>query len=405
MTEVIAPVRGLIGARASSHAEHLAVVGPLPRLTADELVQLVADAGLTGRGGAGFPSSRKLTAVVGQRSPVVIANGAEGEPASSKDRALLTLTPHLVLDGLVLAARGVGSRAAYLYAPEALLSKAIRPALAQRRDKLPITLVASPATFVSGQETAVVAAVQGLRAVPTNTPPPIYVKGVKGRATLVHNVETLAQLALIARYGATWFRERGTHEDPGTRLLTISGSVLRPNVYEVAGGTTLGEAISSAGGASEPLQAVLVGGYHGGWVPWTVDGVRSPMTRAGLSAYEANPGAGVLIALPTRRCGLEATAEIAAYLAGQNAGQCGPCRNGLPTLAAHLGDLARGKDAAYAHDEILRLVGMVDGRGACHHPTGTARMVRTALRTFRGEVDHHLHRECTGVRGAREGHR
>jgi NADH:ubiquinone oxidoreductase subunit F (NADH-binding) len=112
------------------------------------------------------------------------------------------------------------------------------------------------------------------------------------------------------------------------------------------------------------LQAVLVGGYHGGWVPWTVDAARSPLTRAGLAADEANPGAGVLVALPTRRCGLEATAEVAAYLAGQNAGQCGPCRNGLPTLATHLRDLARGQDAVSAHDEILRLVGVVDGRGA-----------------------------------------
>jgi NADH:ubiquinone oxidoreductase subunit F (NADH-binding) len=404
MTELITPVRGLLGARASSHTEHLAAVGPLPTLRAAELVQLVSDSGLTGRGGAGFPAVRKLAAVGAQAAPVVVANGAEGEPASSKDRALLSLMPHLVLDGLVLAARAVGSRTAYVYAPDGLLASSVRPALDQRRDKLSIKLVTSPDTFVSGQETAVVAAIQGLRAVPTGAPSPVYVKGVRGRATLVHNVETLAHLALIARYGAGWFRDRGTSDDPGTRLLTISGAVRQPNVYEVAGGTSLGEAISSAGGAAESLQAVLVGGYHGSWVPWTAEGVQSPLTRTGLAAYEANPGAGVLIALPARRCGLQATAEIAAYLAGQSAGQCGPCRNGLPTVASYLHDLARGNDPARAHEEILRIVGSVDGRGACHHPGGTARMVRTALRTFRAEVEHHINRECTGPRGTRKGH-
>lgn len=402
MTDVIAPLHGLLSACARTHSEHLATVGPLPKHSAVELVQRVADAGLTGRGGAGFPSARKLTAVAGQRSPIVVANGAEGEPASSKDLALLTLATHLVLDGLVLASQAVGSETAYVYAPEHVLVGALRPALSQRRDTLSITLIASPDTFVSGQETAAVAAVQGLRAVPTNTPPPIYVKGVRGRATLVHNVETLAQLALIARYGAAWFRDRGTADDPGTRLLTISGAVRKPNVYEVAGGTTLGEAIHAAGGASEPLQAVLVGGYHGGWVPWTLEGVHSPLTRAGLSAFEANPGAGVLIALPTRHCGIKATAEIATYLAGQTAGQCGPCRNGLPTLASHLRNLANRKNPAFAHDELLRLIGTVDGRGACHHPTGTARMVRTSLRAFRSEARHHVDSECTGVPATRK---
>ncbi len=403
MTGLITPVRGLLGARARTYREHLDTVGPLPAVGAEQLVQLVAAAGLTGRGGAGFPSARKLAAVGSRRSPVVVANGAEGEPASSKDRALLIHTPHLVLDGLVLAARAVGCRTAYVYAPESVLDSSIRPALTQRRDRLTITPVPSADTFISGQETAVVAAVQGLRPVPTSTPPPIYVKGVKGRATLVHNVETLAQVALIARYGATWFRERGTDDDPGTRLLTLSGAVARPNVYEVAGGTTLGEAISAAGGALEPIQAVLVGGYHGGWVPWTAHAAQCPLTRTGLSAYEAHPGAGILVALPARRCGLKAAAGLATYLAGQNAGQCGPCRNGLPALAGHLQDLVQRRSPAHNHEEILRLVGTVDGRGACHHPTGTTRMIRTALRTFRNEVELHVAGACTELQGSRKG--
>jgi NADH:ubiquinone oxidoreductase subunit F (NADH-binding) len=213
----------------------------------------------------------------------------------------------------------------------------------------------------------------------------------------VQNVETLAHLALVARYGAAWFRARGSQDDPGSRLLTVSGAVRRPAVHEVAGGTSLGEAISRAGGPIGNLQAVLVGGYHGGWVPWNAETVHLPLVRSALAPYDAAPGAGVLVALDTQHCGLVAAAGIARYLAGQNAGQCGPCRNGLPTIADHLADLAAGRNPTVAHAEIVRISGSVEGRGACHHPNGTIRMVRSTLRTFRTEVEHHLGARCSGA--------
>ncbi|MCW2856864.1 MAG: NADH-quinone oxidoreductase subunit 1 [Marmoricola sp.] len=395
----MAPVHGLLSAAVDTYAAHQALLGPLPGLHAEDLRRRIADSGLTGRGGAGFPAARKLAAVAERGGGVVVANGAEGEPASSKDRTLLMAAPHLVLDGLALAARAVGAKSAYLYAPDDVLAASIEPALKQRRDRIKVIPLASADTFISGQETAVVAAIHGLRAVPMQTPPPMYVKGVRGKPTLVQNVETLAQIALIARYGAGWFRDHGTADEPGSRLLTISGSVQAPDVYEVPGGTTLGDALSWAGGASEPLQAVLVGGYHGRWIPWTSATTGLALSKAALAPYDAGPGAGVIIALPQRRCGLEAAASIATYLAGQNAGQCGPCRNGLPTIADHLNDLARGRNAVKAHNEALRLIGSVDGRGACHHPGGSARMVRSALGTFRQEVELHVKGKCTGQHG------
>jgi NADH:ubiquinone oxidoreductase subunit F (NADH-binding) len=395
MTSVAAPVRGLLAARAPGLAEHRALLGDLPATGAAELVDLVGLAGLTGRGGAAFPTARKLGAVGSGRSAVVIANGAEGEPASSKDVALMTSAPHLVLDGLQLAARATKARTAYFYAPQRVLDTVIVPALRERKDRVQVVTVPSADTFVSGQETAVVAAVQGLRPLPMHVPP-VYQRGVGGRPTLVQNVETLAHLALLARFGVDWFRSRGTPEDPGTRLLTISGAVRRPAVHEVTGGTTLGEAISRAGGPTGSLQAVLVGGYHGGWVPWNAATGQLPLSRDALAPYEAAPGAGVLVALDAQSCGLVAGASIARYLAGQNAGQCGPCRNGLPTIADHLSDLAHGRDAAVASKEVLRICGSVDGRGACHHPNGTVRMVRSAMRTFRTEVEWHLAGRCTG---------
>ena len=400
----VASAQPLLGAVASTYEEHLARLGPLPELHGLQIERLVADAGLTGRGGAGFPTARKLAAVAGgARDPVVVANAAEGEPASSKDRALLSSAPHLVLDGLQLAVRATGATRAYLYGPPDLLKGKVRPALKQRRDPLRPTLVPAPDTFIAGQESAAVAAVEGAPAVPASTPPAVFEAGVRGRPTLVQNVETLAHLALIARYGAAWFRGTGTRAEPGTRLVTLSGAVAHPGVYEVAAGSPLGAILRLAGGPSAPMQALLVGGYHGGWVPAAAV-AQLRLTTADLAPFDAAPGAGVIIALPTSRCGLQAGADIAEYLAGQNAGQCGPCRNGLPTLARHLQTLAYRRASLQLAGELLRVCGLVDGRGACGHPDGTTRLVRSTLRTFRDELDLHVRGSCSGrgsVRGGR----
>jgi NADH:ubiquinone oxidoreductase subunit F (NADH-binding) len=400
VTEVRAPVQGVLAAAASSYGQHLRLLGPLPELPAERIRRLVQDSGLTGRGGAGFPTGRKLAAVAGHRRAVVVANGAEGEPASSKDRMLLLRAPHLVLDGVALAVRATGATEAYLYAPDDLVDWLLGIAR-QRRDPVAVSLIRAPDRFIAGQETAAIAAIEGRPALPRSTPPMPFAGGVRGRPTLVQNVETLAQLGLIVRYGPAWFRAIGTTEEPGTRLLTVSGAVFRPGVYEAAAGDTLGAALRLAGGTAGPVQAVLVGGYHGGWVPWLPDTAGVPLTRTALNPYDAAPGAGVLVALPRRRCGLAASAEIVAYLAGQNAGQCGPCRNGLPVLAGHLRELATGWPTRALVREIRRLVGLVDGRGACAHPTGTARLVRSTLRVFDPDVGLHLAGRCAARTGTR----
>ena len=381
----------LLAATARDLDSHLHRNGPLPD-HGDHLLSTVEESGLTGRGGAGFPAWRKLAAVRGAgRHPVVVANGAEGEPASDKDATLLRTAPHLVLDGLQLAAEAVGADRAYVYTGT---TDALRRALAERRrDRVRPELVAAPDGFVSGEESAVVAAIEGRPALPRDKRRRVVEYGVGGRPTLVQNVETLAHLALIARYGAGWFREQGTDTEPGTFLATVGGAVRRPAVYEAPYGVPLERLLARAGGASEPLQAVLVGGYHGGWVP--ADRTDVAMARATLAPFGASPGAGVVVALPASRCGLVESARIAAYLARQSARQCGPCLNGLPRLADTLTRLAHGgRDPGLPH-EVSRLAGLVAGRGACHHPDGTARFVRSSLAVFGPEVAAHLGGWCT----------
>ncbi|MGK5678281.1 NADH-ubiquinone oxidoreductase-F iron-sulfur binding region domain-containing protein [Actinoplanes sp. URMC 104] len=372
---------------------HLARHGRMPHLDTSQVIGLARDAGLTGRGGAGFPVWRKLSAVAATRRPaIVIANGAEGEPASGKDRALLAYAPHLVLDGLQLAA--LGARSATLYVPAASHGTLRSIIDARRRaglDRVPVTLVAAPDAFVAGEESAAAAAVAGRGAVPADKLVRITEAGPGGAPTLVQNVETLAHLAMIARYGAGWFRTAGTPEEPGTFLATVSGAVRAPGVIEAGYGVALGDLIAAAGGVTADLAAVLVGGYHGGWVP-ADPALR--ISRAALAPYGAGPGAGVIVALPVGACGLAETARIVGYLAGQVAGQCGPCVNGLPRLASTLGDLACFRARPGLPDEVSRLARLVAGRGACRHPDGTARLIHSALRAFHADVAAHLTGRC-----------
>ena len=376
---------------------HLAEHGPVPSTPGPALIALVEQSGLTGRGGAGFPAARKLSAVAAGSAPVVVANGAEGEPASSKDRVLLSYAPHLVLDGLQLACRAVGAAQAHVYVHEgplvAQMENLVRARARSGVDAVVPTVVAAPARFISGQETAVVSAINGGPALPTAVPPPVYVKGVDRRPTLIQNVETLAHLALLARHGASWFRGAGTEGEPGTMLCTISGAVASPGVVEVPIGTSIAELLERAGGPSGRLGAVLVGGYHGAWLP-AATATDLAMSVAGLRDAGATPGAGVLVALGAESCGLVETARAVRYLAQESARQCGPCLNGLPAMAHTLGELARAHPTPGLADRVQALALAVDKRGACHHPDGTVRLVRSALRVFAAEVHTHQGGSC-----------
>jgi NADH:ubiquinone oxidoreductase subunit F (NADH-binding) len=392
-------VSRLLAASGPSLAEHLAEFGELPDVNAD-FVAVLTDAGLTGRGGAGFPAGRKMASVSGPR-PVVVGNGAEGEPLSRKDVELLTRAPHLVLDGLDTAAAAVGADAVYLYLhPEA--SAAVSAALAERRDsgreRRRITVVEAPDRFVAGEESAALRRIEGGPALPRDRTVVAAVSGVKGRPTLVNNVETLAQMALIARFGPDWFRRVGDPAEPGTMLVTLSGALSQRGVVEVPTGTTLSGLLEQAGG--DDLRAVLVGGYHGAWLRASdisryVDAVR--MSRAGLKPLGATPGAGIVHALGMSECGLARLAEIAGYLADESARQCGPCLNGVPRLAELCEEIAFGRSSDHVVAEVRRIVRLVDGRGSCRHPDGTARMLRSALHAFGDDIELHHRRRCVAA--------
>jgi NADH:ubiquinone oxidoreductase subunit F (NADH-binding) len=324
----------------------------------------------------------------------VVANAMESEPASAKDATLLQLAPHLVLDGIALAARTVGAREAHLCVARTRPQQVrdLREALAERTrrrlDPVPVQLHELPHHYVSSEESALVNWLNGGDARPTSTPPRPFEKGVGKRPTLVDNVETLAHLALIARYGPAWYRQAGAPDAPGTTLVTLGGAVHHPGVYEAPMGATLGRLLDHGGGPSEPLSAVLVGGFFGSWLP-VQDALGTRFAKPDLAELGAGPGAGVLVALPERACGLAETAAVLAYLARNGAQQCGPCRFGLPAVAEDFAALAFGQASPETLDRLNQRVGLLAGRGACRHPDGASRLAATALRTFGDEVTRH----------------
>jgi NADH:ubiquinone oxidoreductase subunit F (NADH-binding) len=388
--------------RAATLAEHLSTHGPLPRT--EDLVDAVDRAGVTGRGGAAFPLATKMRTVASSRGrPVVVVNAAESEPASQKDRWLAARAPHLVLDGADAAADAVGATevVVWVHRGSQAAERSLTAALAERRTAGIGTrrtrLVLGPDRYVAGEASAVVAHLSGRPALPTMSPHRTAERGVRGRPTLLANAETFAHVALVARHGPAWFRSAGTSAEPGTMLTTVRGAVRRPGVVEVEMGTSIEAVLDAAGGATEAVTALLVGGYGGTWLDVRSARSRS-LSRASLQPLGVDLGVGLVLALPASRCPLAETERLLRWLAAESTGQCGPCVNGLPAIAGRFSEVVSGRGGAESLAEVRRLSSLVTGRGACHHPDGTARLAESALRVFGNHVAHHArHGRCSDV--------
>ncbi len=385
--------------RADRYPEHISRYGACPIQAFSgtsgrrRLIDLIDAAGLVGRGGGAFPTARKMRAVArASGNPVVIANGCEGEPASRKDQALIECDPHLILEGAELAATAVGAREALVCVHDQSAShRRLEDAIAKHNAQRRLRVVGIPRGFVASEESALVNYLNTGDPRPTNKTPPVFERGVKARPTLVSNVETLAHLALIARFGSEWFRSLGTPTSPGTALVSLDGAVRDPGVIEVPYGAPVETLIAGAGGVSERVQALLVGGYAGSWLP-AKSATGIAFAHDELAAANAPLGVSSVIALPARACGLAETAGVLRYLANESARQCGPCMFGLPAIAADFASLATGaacNDRAFMN-RVNRRLTQVAGRGACAHPDGAIRLARSALSVFAHDAAQHL---------------
>jgi NADH:ubiquinone oxidoreductase subunit F (NADH-binding) len=373
--------------RGPSLRSHREQYGDLPALDRTALLADLRRIGLRGRGGAAFPFATKLEAL-GRGRPVLVVNLSEGEPASSKDTALALTRPHLVLDGVVATARALAAREVHVVLPgeRPMAAVAMRTALAERDDPVRLLTRTAAPRFVAGQAKAVVELLAGRENLPRTSWAPEAVAGHQGRPTLLSNGETWARIGLLALRGARDYALLGTAAEPGATLVTLGAPGAIPVVREAAYGDRVRDLVPR----ERHGRPVLVGGFHGSWATWdTVASLR--LSVSGMRSLGTPLGAGVLLSLGADDCPVDLTRRVVGYLAGQSAGRCGPCFNGLPALAAAVEAVCDGRGGPRRVEELSRLVVR---RGACAHPDGTVRLVRSMTGTFAAELAAHATGAC-----------
>jgi NADH:ubiquinone oxidoreductase subunit F (NADH-binding) len=364
---------------------HLALHGEPVLRRRSWLSGALRDINLLGRGGAAFPVADKLDAMPTGRVNVLV-NGSESEPASRKDRTLMTSAPHLVLDGALVAAHALGTFDITIAVHDQRAYESLTLAARERRDTARVRIVPTPDGFVAGEIRAVINGLNGEGSAPGGRRILPHQHGVDARPSFASNVETFAHLALLSRLGVANYARTGSTSEPGTSLLTLIGDVGGAGVVEVPNGIPLASLLP--GQADAP---VLIGGYHGTWVR-SLSGL--VLDRAALSGAGAPLGAGVIARPYAGTCVLAEVVRVSHWLASESSGQCGPCFFGLPALAEDMGALAAGAGVDRL-ESLIRRIGLVRGRGACAHPDGSVQFISSAISALGDELEAHArHGSC-----------
>ena len=327
------------------------------RMPPAEATAVVVASGLRGRGGAYFPTGVKWQSARAYAGPrYLVVNAEEGEPGVFKDRYLLEGDAHLVVEGLLIAAHAIEAERCFVYlngeanASASSLARALDEASAAGLlGATSVEVRRGAGGYVCGEESVILSSIEGERAVPRLKPPLPVERGLWGRPTVINNVETLANLPSIFRDGVEAFRAVGTPEQPGTKLISLSGAVARPGLYEVPLGTTLRAVLEDLGGGGRdgrPVVAIVAGGPSGGLLP--PSGFDVPLLGGALDAGGAALGAGGLVVIDDSTPVLEVVRHLAAYNAAESCGKCTPCREGTPRMRDLLGQIRDGEAPADA---------------------------------------------------------
>ena len=389
-----------------------------PALTTEDLLSTIENSGLRGRGGAGFPSGQKWRAVCRQPGDVkyVICNGDEGDPGAFMDRMLLESFPFRVIEGLAVAAVAVGAHEGLFYVRHEypLAVRRLRAAMAELEKRgwlgptllgaafpLRLSLVEGAGAFVCGEETALIASVEGRRGMPRLRPPFPAESGLWGRPTLINNVETLAVVPWIIRHGAEKFAALGTAKSKGTKVFALAGKVRRGGLIEVPMGTTLRQIVEKIGGGATDgrrIKAVQIGGPSGGCVPASL--LETPVDYESLREAGAIMGSGGLVVLDDSSCMVDIARYFLQFTQNQSCGKCTFCRVGTRRMLDILDKLCAGK-AQRAHlDELELLARQVSAGSLCGLGKTAPNPVLSTLRYFRDEYEAHLQGRCPAGRCA-----
>lgn len=425
LTERIEDQGGLVALAAYERADgYSAAREAVTRMTPVEVQERVKEANLRGRGGAGFPTGVKwgfvpMGEAAGPGHKYLVCNADEMEPGTFKDRFLMENDPHLLIEGMIIAAYAIQADRAYIFLRGEYHGsyRELSRALDDARDRgylgtsifgssfdLELSIHRSGGRYICGEETALLNALEGKRAQPRTKPPFPPASGAWGRPTIVNNVETLCNVPGIVRLGAQWYQDFGAGEDAGTKLFGVSGRVRNPGLWELPMGTTIRTIIEEhAGGMQDgySLRGILPGGASTDFL--VAEHLDLPMDYGSIQAAGSRMGTGTMIIMDDKVCPVAMSINLQHFFAQESCGFCTPCREGLPWLEGLLRDIEEGRgepgDMSLLNTNAAFIA--APGNTFCLHATGAMEPLVSALKYFREDFEDHLRTgHCPYAEGA-----
>ena len=381
----------------------------LTEMTPDEVIQVVLDSGLRGRGGGGFPTGRKWQLACADRGKVekyVCCNADEGDPGAFMDRSVLEGDPHSVIEAMAIAGYAIGADQGYVYvrAEYPIAVNRLSTAIQQAREygllgknifgtdfSFDIDIKLGAGAFVCGEETALMTSIEGMRGEPRPRPPFPAKKGLFGRPTILNNVETYANIPQIILKGADWFRSMGTEKSPGTKVFALGGKIKHTGLVEVPMGTTLREIVEEIGGGipgGKKFKAAQTGGPSGGCIPASL--IDTPIDYESLAAIGSMMGSGGLIVMDEDNCMVDIAKFFLEFVVDESCGKCSPCRIGTKRLLDLLTRITEGNGEPEDLDTIEELCEHIKNSALCGLGQTAPNPVLSTLHHFRDEYEAHV---------------
>ena len=393
---------------------YMALGKVLTEMTPDEVIQVILDSGLRGRGGAGFPTGLKWKFASGNRGNVqkfVCCNADEGDPGAVMDRSVLEGDPHVVLEAMAIAGYAIGANQGYIYvrAEYPIAVERLRIAIGQAREygllgknifntgfDFDIDIRLGAGAFVCGEETALMTSIEGKRGEPRPRPPFPAVKGLFGQPTILNNVETWANIPRIILQGADWFASMGTEKSKGTKVFALGGKIRNTGLVEIPMGTTLREVIEEIGGGipdGKKFKAAQTGGPSGGCIP--AEHFDIPIDYDNLISIGSMMGSGGLIVMDEDSCMVDIAKFFLEFTVDESCGKCTPCRIGTRRMLEILDKITEGNATMEDLDKLEELAAYIKDNALCGLGQTAPNPVLSTLRYFRDEyVAHIIDKKC-----------
>ncbi|MBN1960913.1 MAG: NAD(P)H-dependent oxidoreductase subunit E [Deltaproteobacteria bacterium] len=385
-----------------------AAFGPAIQSTPTAIIELISEAGLRGRGGGGFPTGKKWAIVRAQKDNerFLICNADEGDPGAFMDRSILEGDPHRVLEGILIGAYAIGAQHAFIYcrAEYPLAIRRLEIAITQARKygligknilgsgiNLEIEIIQGAGAFVCGEETAMIASIEGKRGMAVNKPPYPAQDGFNHHPTCVNNVETFANIPLIVKNGAAWFREVGTEKSPGTKIFSLSGKIRNTGLVEVPIGITAHELIHVIGGGAaegSSIKAAQTGGPSGGCIP--SDHMNVAIDYENLRAIGSMMGSGGFVVTDSGTCMVAFAKFFLSFTQHESCGKCIPCREGTKRMLEILERITDGKGTISDLNKLKHLAAVIHRTSACGLGQSAPNPVLSTIRYFEHEYLSHI---------------